>query len=193
MRPRRSRDRAWHHPLERVWCTSIRSWLLLRSSQLRIRRLRGVNKLMQRSTWKVNSPKFAFIESRKFAQPRPGTPWLSLATSGYLRGLSDLPWLPNNAHRGWPRVSGHSPPGYSARPCNTRAQMRQPNAAEDATARAMFHRTQRAEEDDEEPGVEYRHIDLLHGADERAVGGPAQAEHDRVGIGVIEARHEPCG
>src|SRR5215217_5401855 len=40
MRPRRSRDRAWHHPLERVWCTSIRSWLLLRSSQLRIRRLR---------------------------------------------------------------------------------------------------------------------------------------------------------
>src|SRR5829696_7115938 len=39
MRPRRSRDRAWHHPLERVWCTSIRSWLLLRSSQLRIRRL----------------------------------------------------------------------------------------------------------------------------------------------------------
>src|SRR5215208_1988405 len=40
MRPRRSRDRAWHHPLERVWCISIRSWLLLCSSQLRIRRLR---------------------------------------------------------------------------------------------------------------------------------------------------------
>ncbi len=40
MRPRRSRDRAWHHPLERVWCISIRSWLLLRSWQLRIRRLR---------------------------------------------------------------------------------------------------------------------------------------------------------
>src|SRR5215218_9896521 len=40
MRPRRSRDRAWHHPLERVWCISIRSWLLLGSSQLRIRRLR---------------------------------------------------------------------------------------------------------------------------------------------------------
>src|SRR5215216_6138433 len=39
MRPRRSRDRAWHHPLERVWCISIRSWLLLCSSQLRIRRL----------------------------------------------------------------------------------------------------------------------------------------------------------
>src|SRR5215203_1492776 len=41
MRPRRSRDRAWHHPLERVWCISIRSWLLLGSSQLRVRRLRG--------------------------------------------------------------------------------------------------------------------------------------------------------
>src|SRR5215211_6814825 len=39
MRPRRSRDPAWHHPLERVWCISIRSWLLLCSSQLRIRRL----------------------------------------------------------------------------------------------------------------------------------------------------------
>src|SRR5215207_5291373 len=42
MRPRRSRDRAWHHPLERVWCISIRSWLLLCSSQLRIRRLRSL-------------------------------------------------------------------------------------------------------------------------------------------------------
>src|SRR5215207_2386099 len=42
MRPRRSRDRAWHHPLERVWCISIRSWLLLGSSQLRIRRLRSL-------------------------------------------------------------------------------------------------------------------------------------------------------
>src|SRR5829696_1566252 len=42
MRPRRSRDRAWHHPLERVWCISIRSWLLLCSSQLRIRRLSGL-------------------------------------------------------------------------------------------------------------------------------------------------------
>src|SRR5215217_3514284 len=41
MRPRRSPDRAWHHPLKRVWCISIRSWLLLRSSQLRIRRLRA--------------------------------------------------------------------------------------------------------------------------------------------------------
>src|SRR5215216_5703153 len=43
MRPRRSRDPAWHHPLERVWCISIRSWLLLCSSQLRIRRLRYAN------------------------------------------------------------------------------------------------------------------------------------------------------
>src|SRR5215216_5356588 len=39
MRAGRSRDPAWHHPLERVWCISIRSWLLLCSSQLRIRRL----------------------------------------------------------------------------------------------------------------------------------------------------------
>src|SRR5918993_2489861 len=31
-RPRRGR--AWPHPLERVWCISIRSWLLLCSSQL---------------------------------------------------------------------------------------------------------------------------------------------------------------
>src|SRR5215207_7246730 len=41
MRPGRSPDPSWHHPLERVWCISIRSWLLLRSSQLRIRRLRA--------------------------------------------------------------------------------------------------------------------------------------------------------
>jgi site-specific DNA recombinase len=41
MRPRRTRDPSRHHPLERVWCISIRSWLLLRTSQLRIRRLRA--------------------------------------------------------------------------------------------------------------------------------------------------------
>src|SRR5215217_4191985 len=57
MRPRRSRDRAWHHPLERVWCTSIRSWLLLRSSQLRIRRLRSasVRRALEGPLWKGGS------------------------------------------------------------------------------------------------------------------------------------------
>jgi hypothetical protein len=37
-----------------------------------------------------------------------------------------------------------TPRGQIVRPCNTRAQVRQPNAAEDATARPMFHRTQLA-------------------------------------------------
>src|SRR5215213_3233750 len=53
MRPRRSRDRAWHHPLERVWCISIRSWLLLGSSQLRIRRLRCPPSTKERTLWQT--------------------------------------------------------------------------------------------------------------------------------------------
>ena len=39
MRLRRSPDPWRHHPLERVWCISIRSWLLLRWSELHISRL----------------------------------------------------------------------------------------------------------------------------------------------------------
>jgi hypothetical protein len=106
-------------------------------------------KLIHRSAWKINSRKLRCIASFEHL-------WRSLTEVGCLRVISEFPdylVIPKTADASvgyrrsrpiGPSFASRPARGQSVRPCNTRAQMRQPNAAVDATARAMFHRTQLA-------------------------------------------------